>query len=61
MTTLTGADDRVLCSALIDHQDFDNRDPAFSGNGIEQIHSPVFFEDGRIPQLIYLPLGGAAH
>jgi hypothetical protein len=61
MTRLTDEDDGVLRSELMTHQDFGNRYPAFSGDGIEQIHPPVFFEYGRIPQLIYLPVGGAAH
>ena len=60
MPRLTGHD-RVLRLELIAHQDFGNRDPAFSGNGIEQIHPSVFFEDRRIPQLIYLPVSSAAH
>ena len=48
-------------SELFADQDLGNRDPAFSGNRIEQIHPSVFFEDGRIAQLIYLTVGGAAH
>jgi hypothetical protein len=45
----------VLRSELFAHQDFGNRDPAFSSNGIEQIHPPVFVEDGGMAQLIYPP------
>src|ERR1700730_18215806 len=48
-------------SELFAHQDFGNRDPAFSSNGIEQIHPPVFVEDGGIAQLIYPPVSGATH
>src|ERR1700730_2886633 len=51
----------VLRSELFAHQDFGNRDPAFSSNGIEQIHPPVFVEDGGIAQLIYPPVSGATH
>ena len=61
MTSFDRSGRRVLRSALIAHLDLGNGDPSFSGNGIEQIHSPVLFEDGRIPQLIHLPVGGAAH
>jgi hypothetical protein len=49
----------VLRSELFAHQDFGNRDPAFSSNGIEQIRPPALFEDGGIAQLIYLPVSGA--
>jgi hypothetical protein len=56
-----GRGDGCPRSELFVHQEFGNRDPAFSGDGIEQIHSPVFFKDGGIAQLIYLSLGGTAH
>src|SRR5262249_7770859 len=37
------------------------RNPALSGDGVEQVDPTLFLEDGGIAQLVYVTIGGAAH